>query len=106
MRGPLADPQPPPPRDSGQGAGLQVQRGLRQTDRANIGPGLHLQSDIPIASRLTMTHFSVQPEQGHVVCWLRLQEAVIAESEDIGEVRMEEDLGGVIPLDGVVLGET
>ena len=60
---------------------------------------------IRMSSRLTMTHLSVQPEQGHVVCWLRLQEAVIPESEDIGEVRMEEDLGGVIPLDGVILGE-
>ena len=59
-----------------------------------------------MSSRLVITHLSVKLEQGHVVCWLRLQEAVIPKSEDIGEVRMEEDLGGVIPLDGVILGET
>ena len=51
-----------------------------------------------------VTHLSVQPQQRHVMCGLRLQEAVIAETEHVGEVWMEEHLGGVIPLDGVILG--
>ena len=49
---------------------------------------------------------SVQAEQRHVVCGLGLQEAVITEPEDVGEVGMEEHLGGVISLDGVILGES
>ena len=48
---------------------------------------------------------SVQAEQGHVVCGLRLQESVITKTKHVGEVRMEEHLGGVISLDGVILGE-
>ena len=49
---------------------------------------------------------SVQAEQGHVVSGLRLQESVITETKHVGEVRMKEHLGGVISLDGVILGES
>ena len=41
---------------------------------------------------------SVQAEQHHIMCGL--QEAVITEPEDVGKVRMEEHLGGVISLYG------
>ena len=52
------------------------------------------------------SHLSVKTQQRHVVCWLWLKEAVIPESEHVGEVWMEKDLGGVISLDGVILGWT
>ena len=46
MRGPLPDPEAAPSSDSGQGAGLQIQRGRGQTDGADTGPGLHLQCNV------------------------------------------------------------
>ena len=49
---------------------------------------------------------AVHAEQRHVVCRLRLQEAVITETKHVGEVRMEEHLGGAISLNGVILGES
>ena len=38
----LLCPQPPPASDSGQGAGLQIQISIRQTDGAYVIPGLDL----------------------------------------------------------------
>ena len=43
VRGPLLHPQPPPPGDGGLGAGLQEQRGLRQTHRPDVTARLDLE---------------------------------------------------------------
>ena len=107
MGRPLSHAQPPPAGDGGQSAALQVEAGQRQTDGADVVPRPHLALTFISTTLLptVITHMSVQTEQGHVISWLRFKESVISQSENVSEVRMEEDLSGVISLDRVIFGE-